>query len=162
VPIAPKRSLATTKQKPKLKLTKIKGVEHPALLDYIRKRAIDPVITLTHLKEAHVQSLDNEKHYFGLAFRNDSNGYEFRNPFFKGCLNKKAITTIKGNGNKAIVHIFEGFMDFLTYLTITEKAYPEEDIIILNSLSLQSQAVALIHAYKSVQYVPDMIMIRPG
>lgn len=55
------------------------------------------------------------KPYFALAFKNDSGGYELRNPRFKGSTSKD-ITHIRQKGEpRDTCFVFEGFMDFLSF-----------------------------------------------
>jgi hypothetical protein len=77
----------------------------------------------------------NDKKYFGIGFKNDSNGYEIRNAYSKICLGKKDITTIKNNSKSLL--IFEGFFDFLSFKNI-EKSLENvpSDYMILNSVSM--------------------------
>lgn len=117
-------------------LVRIGKIEHPALISYIHERAFDPVLALVNLKEAHIRKYGEDKTYFGLAFANDNGGYEFRNKFFKSTIGKKGLTTIKGSNQPSnTVHVFEGFSDYLTYLTMIERPEPHDDAIVLNSLS---------------------------
>jgi len=105
-------------------------LQHPALLDYLRERAVNPEIARQYLLEAH------EQPYFYLAFRNDQGGFELRNKHFKGSTAPKAPTTIIAdpvNGRSGELLVFEGFMDFLSYLTLRNDA---QDALILNSLAL--------------------------
>ena len=74
----------------------IKELEHPSLMEYLKSRKIDSL--KSELKEIHYEL--NGKNYFGLGFKNDSDGYEIRNPYIKLCLGKKDLTFI--NPNSAI------------------------------------------------------------
>jgi DNA primase len=108
-------------------------LQHPALLDYLQTRAINPEIAYQYLLEAH------EQPYFYLAFRNDLGGFELRNKHFKGSTAPKATTTIIAdpvNGRSNELLVFEGFMDFLSYLTLRNDPQSPQDALILNSLAL--------------------------
>jgi hypothetical protein len=83
---------------------------------------------IPQLKEAYYTN--NDKQYFALAFENDSNGYELRSKYFKGCT-KKDITTIPGKGNS--LNLFEGFFDYLSALTCFDERSCNTTIV-LNSL----------------------------
>lgn len=56
------------------------------------------------------------KEYYGIGFKNDSGGYEIRNPYIKTSSAPKDIKTITNNAKEAVV--FEGFFDFLSFITI--------------------------------------------
>ncbi|MDN3606719.1 toprim domain-containing protein [Kaistella yonginensis] len=113
------------------KILEVKEIQHPALLQYLKSRKVENQKHL--IQEIHYQM--NDKKYFGIAFKNDSDGYEIRNAYSKICLGKKDITTIKNNSKSLL--IFEGFFDFLSFKNI-EKSLENEvsDYMILNSVSM--------------------------
>lgn len=119
---------------------------HPALLQYLDRRGIPAELARRHLEEMHYTH--HGKPYFALAFKNDSGGYELRNPYFQGCQGKKDITLIEPAGEGPdrygnAVAVFEGFMDWLTALTLA--ALPEgAAVLVLNSASMKDKALAAI------------------
>jgi DNA primase len=129
----------------------IKPLSNKILLNYLKSRKIDYRASKQHLKEIYYKVRD--KSYFGLAFRNDSNGFEIRNKYFKGVVGKKDITTITGEKKKDEVVVFEGFMDFLSYLTI--KPNTGKDFIILNSVSLVDKSIQIISRYDNISLALD-------
>lgn len=138
-----KKETSKTSQKSELQIKKIQSLQNDALVDYLKKRKINTDIAKKYLKEIYY-SQDN-KNYFSLAFENDNNGYETRNPYFKGCIGSKDITTIKGTKNKEL-SIFEGFIDFLSALTHFKKEIFKSDVIILNSVSNKSKIEELLYS----------------
>lgn len=141
---APKKRAKPTKPK---KTPEIKEIIKPLfslpLLNYLnQKRKIDIPIIKKYLFEIHYTF--EGKNYFTAGFKNDSGGYETRNSIFKGCLLKKDITTIQGEKDSKTVFIFEGFLDFLSYLTYKKKLSITDHIIILNSIELSFLAIEKI------------------
>lgn len=64
----------------------------------------------------------NGKWNFAIGFPNASGGYEVRNKYFKGCIAPKGITHIRQTGEpKTTCYVFEGFMDYLSFLTLRQK-----------------------------------------
>jgi len=128
-------------------LKKVKDLENKALLEYISKRGIKSDIAVQYLKEVYYSnsSQDETKNYFALGFKNDSDNYELRNAYFKGCIGSKDITTIKGTGNKEL-SIFEGFMDFLSALTHFKIDKFKSDVIILNSVANKAKISDLLYS----------------
>lgn len=64
----------------------------------------------------------NGKWNFAIGFPNASGGYEVRNKYFKGCIAPKDITHIRQAGEpKETCYVFEGFMDYLSFLTLRQK-----------------------------------------
>ena len=92
----------------------VKELAHPALLQYLSGRGIDSITAKSQCVEIHYKSAG--KRYFVIGFKNDAGGYELRNPYFKGCIAPKAITTIRNH--ETACHIFEGFVDYLSYLIL--------------------------------------------
>ena len=131
---------------------KIKPLNNKALINYLKSRKISLQASKQHLKEIYYKV--NDKNYFGLAFSNNSGGFEIRNKYFKGCAGTKDITTIQaGEKRKNEVVVFEGFMDFLSYLTI--KSSTNKDFIILNSVSLVDKSIQIIKQYEIIKLALD-------
>ena len=128
----------------------IKELEHPSLMEYLKSRKIDSL--KSELKEIHYEL--NGKNYFGLGFKNDSDGYEIRNPYIKLCLGKKDLTSIK-NQSKTL-RVFEGFADYLSF-KILEKSLEKEtsNYIILNSVTMISKVKNQLENYKNVELFLD-------
>jgi hypothetical protein len=115
----------------RIRITKFKDLQHPALIQYLAKRKVSLLFARTFLKEAYY-SVHGSK-YFALAFRNDKGGYELRSESYKTGSSPKFITTIPGE-YKSSINVFEGFMDFLSCCTYYDRV-PANRTIILNSLS---------------------------
>lgn len=139
----------TTPTVPALRILSDSPLQHPALLGYLKERCVDPAIAAEYCRE--VRYAVGDKTYFAIGFRNDAGGWELRNALFKGSSTPKNITTID-NGNDTIM-VFEGFMDFLSYLTLKENAHPACDVAVLNSVVNLSKALpflerhAVIHTF---------------
>jgi hypothetical protein len=127
-------------KEPGIVILKEKPLNNPALITYLKERCIDISIAQKHCKELYYTA--GGKRYFGIGFKNDTGGYEIRNKYFKGATSKD-ITAIR-HKDALICHIFEGFIDYLSYLTIDKhnennekwtKINPDENIIILNSVT---------------------------
>lgn len=142
-------------QKPQIPLKnyeiiEVKEVQHPALLNYLKTRNLER--QKSELKE--IYYLLNGKKYFGLAFKNDSEGYEIRNPYSKICLGKKDVSTVK-NG-RGVIRIFEGFTDYLSFKCL-EKILEKEPsgYLILNSVSMISKIQNSLEKYKTIELYLD-------
>ena len=127
-----------------LTLRRIQPLKNSALIHYLKNRQIDPELVKGHIKEAYIYNSEKKKEYFGLVFANEKGGYEFRNKYIKSSIGKKAITYIKGKRETSNVHLFEGFMDFLTMMTVKRLTEPQDDVIILNSLSFLQRTKDLL------------------
>ncbi|KAA6317990.1 hypothetical protein EZS27_031942 [termite gut metagenome] len=122
-------------------------ITHLALIDFVRERKIDLELANRYCKEIHYRI--NGRNYFGVGFRNDRDGYELSNPSgFKGCISPKEVTTVWNNRDTCLV--FEGFWDFLSYLTLQNLKQSKHDVVILNSVSNVSQATGFIKLHKDI------------
>jgi len=131
----------------KMVLKKTKPLKHRALIHYLTARGIPFAVAKDYLKEVHVYNSESKKSYFALGIKNEGGGYELRNPYFKGCIRPKHITFVRGTIPKPDgIHIFEGFMDYLSIIAQQGKPM-ENDAIILNSLSCMRKATAYIKNY---------------
>lgn len=127
----------------------------PALLSYLQERRINTELAKRECKELHFTHGD--KRYFAIGFPNMAGGYEVRNRYFKGCAAPKDITHIRQSGEpRGMCYLFEGFMDYLSFLTIRVKNNPQyprldtQDYIILNSVSNLAKAENLLATYPRI------------
>ena len=127
----------------------------PALIDYLRGRGINIELAKRECKELRYEY--EGKTYFVVGFSNISGGYELRNRYFKGCLAPKDITHIRQQGEqRAVCYLFEGFMDYLSFLTIRVNNNPaeprtnEQDYMVLNSVTNLSKAERLLRPYSRI------------
>ena len=130
-----------------------------ALLSYLRQRGINTELAKRECRE--VRYLTNGKPYFAIGFPNRSEGYEIRNNLFKGCIAPKDITHIQQEQSKATCYLFEGFMDYLSFLTLRLERCPNcpdldgQDYIVLNSTSNLSKAIRPLDGYGSIHCFLD-------
>ena len=131
-------------------IVEVKEIQHPALIQYLKSRKVEAQKHL--VSEIHYQM--NDKKYFGIGFKNDSEGYEIRNAYSKICLGKKDITTIKNNSKS--LRVFEGFFDFLSLKNI-EKSLENEpsDYMILNSVSMIHKIKNSLENYEKIDLYFD-------
>ena len=131
-------------------------INHPALIKYLGERCIDIEIAKTVCKELHFDT--SGKHYFGIGFPNIAGGYETRNPFFKGCIAPKDISHFYAEEPKKVCLVFEGFMDFLSFMTLRRKendGLKRQDYLVLNSVTNIHKAAKRLSRYDSVQCFLD-------
>ena len=134
-----------------MELESVKPITHPKLLQYLAERGLKKSDVFSFLWEISYKTSD--KTFFALGFANDAGGWELRNPYFKGCMSPKSISTIKKGKDGQRLQIFEGFMDFLSW----RKLHPEieADSIVLNSLALFPKVIPLVTSYTSIECFLD-------
>jgi DNA primase len=130
---------------PSITILKVQPISNPALIEYLNERQINLSIARIHCFEVHYSA--NDKPYYAVGFQNDKGGYELRSKYFKGCTSKD-ITSIKRNKNHCL--LFEGFMDYLSFLTIQKQQNAPIDVIVLNSLSNLGKVKSTLKAYKGI------------
>ena len=119
----------------------ISTLKAPALLKYLADRGIPHEIARQHCVQVDYEM--KGKHYYAIGFRNDADGYELRNPYFKGSSPPKHITHI-ANGNPRC-SVFEGFIDFLSAERLGFN--DGTDTIVLNSVSNLGKAIEPLTEY---------------
>ncbi len=138
----------------------IVSLSSPALFAYLQERGINTELAKRECKE--LRSFREGKPYFAIAFPNASGGYEVRNKYFKGCTAPKDITHVRQQGEpKETCFVFEGFMDYLSFLSIRKQRNPEypdlnaQDYLILNSTSNLSKALYPLGDYERIHCFLD-------
>ena len=132
------------------------SISHPALIKYLGERCIDIEIARTICKELHFDT--RGKHYFGIGFPNIAGGYEIRNPFFKGGITPKDISLFHNEESKQSCFVFEGFIDFLSFMMLRRKendGLKRQDYLVLNSVSNVKKALEPLSHYENVQCFLD-------
>lgn len=132
---------------PALRLLSDMPLRHPALVGYLSSRGIDPAIAYACYREVHY-AVDG-RNYFAVGFRNDAGGWELRSERFKGSVSPKHIMTIDNRSDAVVV--FEGFMDFLSYLSMKPDEWQHIDVAVLNSV---------VHLPKAIPFLERHTMIH--
>ena len=134
---------------PSVEQFEVVPLEHRALVAYLQERGIPAHIAMANCKEANYSV--NDKSYFAVAFENVSGGWELRNRYFKGCKGRKDISYLPWarDGPSAECAMFEGFIDYLSALTLG--LISGADAIILNSV---------VNVNKAVPYLKDYTVIN--
>ena len=130
-------------------IKKIRDLHNTALIQYLESRKINIEIARKYFQEVYYSRKNQpDTTFFALAFKNDSgNGFETRNPLFKGFIGEeKTITSINLKNGKKLA-IFEGAMDFVSYLSHYNIYDYENSAIVLNSNSLVNNAITTIKSY---------------
>jgi hypothetical protein len=132
-----------------------------ALTSYLQSRGVDIGIATAFCKEIHY--ILRQKKYFAIAFPNKSGGFEVRNPYYKGCIKNKDVSVFYHTNGMTQEHIcvFEGFMDFLSYMTLRKKGNTEicvdgmVDVLVMNSVANLRKSMDYLDPYKEIHCYLD-------
>ena len=125
---------------PALRILSDAPLRHPALVGYLSSRGIVPSVAAAFCREVRYEV--NGRAFFAVGFRNDAGGWELRSERFKGGSSPKHITTLDNRSDTVIA--FEGFMDFLAYLSLKHPEQLHIDAAVLNSVVNLPKAVPFI------------------
>ncbi len=125
----------------------IRMISHPKLVEWVNMRKVDLSLANLYCREIHYQIRD--KNYYSIGFGNDNGGFELSSPpRFKGCIPPKEITTIKNDNPGCLV--FEGFWDFLSFLTLQKSEKTQYDVVALNSVANVNKALAFLKMHTNI------------
>lgn len=131
---------------PALRILSDAPLRNAALVAYLQGRAIDPATASTYCGE--VRYAVGSKTFFAVGFRNDAGGWELRSEHFKGGSSPKHITIIDNHADTCIA--FEGFMDFLSYLTLKIPQSLRIDAVVLNSVVNLPKAIPFLERHPTI------------
>ena len=131
------------------------------LVEYAASRAVSKEILEKYCEEViyHVETAP-DRQFFAIGFKNNSDGYVLRSSISKKCscsdittLDPSGLMTDKTTGDKVLV--FEGFMDFLSWMTDVKQLTPEYDCCILNSVTNIGKALPWIMQHSNIAAFMD-------
>lgn len=130
------------------------------LIDYLTSRGINWALlqqsqrTIVHLQQIFYRTSTSprEKPYFGLGWKTSA-GWEVRSKGFQGVIGGKGLTWLPGRTPGVLV--FEGFMDYLSALTLSKQASFTQTVLVLNSVSLLQEAMPQLLEYDEVHWYGD-------
>ena len=131
------------------------------LVEYAASRAVSKEILEKYCEEViyHVETAP-DRQFFAIGFKNNSDGYVLRSSISKKCscsdittLDPSGRMTDRTTGDKVLV--FEGFMDFLSWMTDVKQLTPEYDCCILNSVTNIGKALPWIMQHTNIAAFMD-------
>ncbi len=122
------------------------------LYAYLTQRCINTHIAQQFLQEARYsfQPRDDGKFLYALAYPNEKGGCELRSEFYKGGTSPKGITTHLGQENAPTV-VFEGFLDMLSWVTMTGKV--KHNLVVMNSVVNKEETVDMLRSISGTIYL---------
>ncbi|GGH25169.1 DNA primase [Sphingobacterium alkalisoli] len=117
-----------------------------SLIHYLKKRRIPIAIADNYCRE--VRYSIASRTYYAIGFQNRAGGWELRNAYFKGSSSPKDFTILYPH--RSCLCVFEGFIDFLSFITLVPEAENTYSFLVLNSLSFFEKARPIMEAYIEV------------
>lgn len=158
-PILNKRSEAqpTKSTQSKIEVVTTGSLKAPELTGYLKSRAIYIDIAGQYCYE--VDFRIGEKTYKAVGFPNRTGGFELRNHWFKGSSTPKDISLITFENNSSKLSVFEGFIDFLSALTISNSKFlettKESSFLVLNSVAFIGREIPLLRSFSEINLFLD-------
>ncbi len=118
----------------------IQPLNNPMLIQYLKDRKINIPLAQQLCKEIHYKA--KGKPYFAIGFENDKGGFALRNEYSKICTSSEITSIDKG---KPHCCVFEGFIDYLSFLTLKNVSSLESNIVILNSVNNLNKATEFLN-----------------
>jgi hypothetical protein len=152
----PKRQPKQLVEESRTTIRRIADLSTPALIRYVEGRKIPISLARKYLSEVHytVKRGNEQTNFYAVGFKNNTGGYELRTAQFKGCTGIKDIRFVEGKDSLSsgcrVLIIFEGFFDFLSFLTHKRLTQTPYDTIILNSTTQLFRAMPIIEKYGSI------------
>ena len=136
------------------KVTAVRDVTHPALVQYLDSRCIPQALARQHLKEIHFQPVGGAGRYFALGFP-CGDGWDARSAVFKGFIGTTKDITFLDAGDGSSVAVFEGVMDYLSLLAhLNVDALPGYSVLILHSTAQVDRALKRLAG----RHVPNVLL----
>lgn len=140
------KSLPASPQKQHF-VKRITPLKSKALVSYLEGRRINLKYANRFVSEVHYGT--GKGNFYGIGMQNISGGWEIRNKNFKGSLGAKDLSYFPKNSENSKLCIFEGFIDFLSLLTLYGDSI-SDDYMVLNSTSLVGRVTQYSNKYKSI------------
>lgn len=140
---------AGEKEKVGFVISSVGKITNMALIYYLQTRKIDLQIARAYLKEITFHPASSKRLYFALGFPCGSQGYEVRNKHFKGFVGSWKTISCLNIEQEGTLTVFEGFLDFLAYLTHRQTEKLQTGVIVLNSTTFRRRALEKIQTSKA-------------
>ena len=121
-----------------------KPLEHPALLQYLTTRGINHDLARRYVSQIDFKAPGRPGTYFALGYP-AGDGFEARNALFKGFVGTAKSVSVHDTPGATTLQVFEGFMDYLSYLTADRPTQPVGTVLVLNSTNLWQRALPYLN-----------------
>lgn len=131
----------------KIVITATRQLSNSRLLHYLNERGIAPDLARQFCREVDFNLY--KKQHTAIGFPNGMGGYELRNPYFKGSSSPKTFRFFDNRTKE--LEVFEGFFDFLSWLSHFKDNPLTSNFLVLNSLSFFQRAKQTMEMHSSIR-----------
>lgn len=139
-------SFAVLKPEDEIEVEKVVPLRHPALVNYLLCRRINPSAISKFARQVHYRL--KGKQYFAIGLENVSGGWELRNPYYKNSAAPKDYSYF--STSKQLLSVTEGMFDFFSLLTLYPALPRKSDFLVLNSVSFINRIQKVAKSYPKV------------
>ena len=143
-------TFAVLKPEDEIEVQKVLPLRHPALINYLLRRKINPSVACKFARQVHYQL--KGKQYFAIGLENASGGWELRNPYYKNSAAPKDYSIF--STSKQILSVTEGMFDFFSLITLYPSLPKKSDFLVLNSVSFINRIQKVAQAYPKSWALP--------
>ena len=127
-----------------IRIDKIVPLTNGKLLNYLTEtRQLSLPLVTPYIHEIHYHN-GRKGPFYAVGFANDSQGYELRTHGFKGSTSKDITHLTTPERSARDVHVFEGFTDCLSLLTLRRRQKTNTDVLVLNGTAMAERASATL------------------
>ncbi len=144
-------TFAVLKPEDGIRIEKVLSIRHPALLNYLLRRKVNPKEVGKFAKQ--VQYSFKNSTYFAIGLENISGGWELRNPYYKNAAAPKDYSYF--STSKQLLSVTEGMFDFFSLLTLYQELPKKSDFLVLNSVSFVNRIKDILPNYSKVNLYLD-------
>lgn len=156
-PIDVKNNAADMDRSYAFKLIKTEPIgSNHKLTEYLKSRGVFEVAH-GRMQEIYYinQNSKRSKTYYALGWKNEHQNWEFSTPWgFKSSIGQKGISIIPGSLNAHAV-LFEGYMDYLTWLKLNPKDNHKPSVFVLNSIIHTKKVMDHIQGVQHIELFLD-------
>lgn len=121
-------------------------IRSPSLLQYLDARCIDHNVAGRFLKEVRYRPREKLAEFYALGWPSGE-GFDIRSSAFKGFAGQGKDISRLGLADGKSLSIFEGFFDFLAFLTYYDISDFRNSAIVMNSTALRKRVLEEIQLY---------------
>ena len=144
-------TFAVLKPEDEIRIEKVLPIQHPALLNYLLKRKVNPKQVARYAKQVHYTFKNST--FFAIGLENVSGGWELRNSYYKNAAAPKDYSFFSTSKNRLAVT--EGMFDFFSLISLYPELPKKSDFLVLNSLAFINRIKNILPNYSKVSLYLD-------